>query len=82
VSRVPIPESIKSPDRALYREARWSICLIKSGTSMMLIDGRPEVLLAVHDALGKAHIHVSLTQVTLLAPILNPPGIFSWAWLI
>jgi 2-keto-4-pentenoate hydratase/2-oxohepta-3-ene-1,7-dioic acid hydratase in catechol pathway len=30
----------------------------------------------VHDALDKVHKQVSLTRVTLLAPILNPPRIF------
>ena len=46
------------------------------GSIQELIDGGPELLLSVHDALGKAHSQVSLTQGTLLAPILNPPRIF------
>jgi 2-keto-4-pentenoate hydratase/2-oxohepta-3-ene-1,7-dioic acid hydratase in catechol pathway len=46
------------------------------GSIQELIDGGPELLLSVHDALGKAHSQVPLTQVTLLAPILNPPRIF------
>ncbi len=46
------------------------------GSIQELIDGGPEFLLSVQDALDKAHSQVSLTQVTLLAPILNPPRIF------
>jgi 2-keto-4-pentenoate hydratase/2-oxohepta-3-ene-1,7-dioic acid hydratase in catechol pathway len=46
------------------------------GSIQGLIDGGPELLLSVHDALDKAHSQVSLTQLTLLAPLLNPPRIF------
>jgi 2-keto-4-pentenoate hydratase/2-oxohepta-3-ene-1,7-dioic acid hydratase in catechol pathway len=46
------------------------------GSIQELIDGGPELLLSVHDALDKAHSQFSLTQITLLAPILNPPRIF------
>ena len=46
------------------------------GSIRELIDGGSELLLSVHDALDKTHSQVSLTQVTLLAPILNPPRIF------
>jgi hypothetical protein len=34
------------------------------GSIQELIDGGPEFLLSVHDALDKAHSQVSLTQVT------------------
>ena len=52
------------------------------GSIQELIDGGPELLLSVHDALDKAHSQISLTQVTLLAPILNLPRIFALGWLI
>jgi 2-keto-4-pentenoate hydratase/2-oxohepta-3-ene-1,7-dioic acid hydratase in catechol pathway len=48
----------------------------KIGSIRELIDGGPEFLWPSYDALYKAHTQVSLTQVTLLAPILNPPRIF------
>src|ERR1700730_11067536 len=44
-----------------------------------LIEGGPELQHSVYEFLGflgKAHSQFSLTQVTLLPPILNPPRIF------
>jgi hypothetical protein len=52
------------------------------GSIQELIDGGLELLLSVHDAVCKAHGQVSLTQVTLLAPILKPAAHFlPWAGL-
>jgi hypothetical protein len=51
------------------------------GSIQEVIDGGPELLLSVHYGLDEAHSQVSLTQVTLLAPILNLPRIFAVAGL-
>jgi 2-keto-4-pentenoate hydratase/2-oxohepta-3-ene-1,7-dioic acid hydratase in catechol pathway len=49
---------------------------VRAGSIRELIEGGPELLLSVQAYLGKARSRVLLTQVTLLAPILNPPRIF------
>src|SRR5271170_1856079 len=46
------------------------------GSIRELIEGGPERLLSVQDYLGKARSQILLAQVTLLAPIMNPPRIF------
>jgi 2-keto-4-pentenoate hydratase/2-oxohepta-3-ene-1,7-dioic acid hydratase in catechol pathway len=48
----------------------------QAGGIRELIEGGPELLLSVQDYLRKAHSQVSLTQVPLLAPILNLPRLF------
>jgi 2-keto-4-pentenoate hydratase/2-oxohepta-3-ene-1,7-dioic acid hydratase in catechol pathway len=48
----------------------------QAGSIRELIERRPELLLSVQDYLSKAHSQVLLTQVILLAPILNPLRIF------
>ena len=46
------------------------------GSIRDLIEGGPEFLQVVNDSLKSAPRHISLGQVTLQAPILNPPRIF------